>query len=88
MNVRLLCATHADIPKAIAAGKFRQDLYYRINTVQVVFAAIARAAALDIPLLAGHFLRRFAREMDRDVRDIAPVASRSTFNARMAGQRS
>ena len=34
--MRLLCATHADIPKAIAEGKFRHDLYYRINTVQIV----------------------------------------------------
>ena len=36
VNVRLLCATHADIPKAIGEGKFRHDLYYRINTVQMV----------------------------------------------------
>ena len=73
VNVRLLCATHADIPKAIEAGKFRQDLYYRINTVQVVLPPL-RGRRTDIPLLAGHFLRTAAREMERDVRDIAPAA--------------
>ena len=58
-DVRLLCATHADIPQAIAAGKFRHDLYYRINTVQVVLPPL-RERREDIPLLAGHFLQLFA----------------------------
>ena len=73
VNVRLLCATHADIPKAIAAGKFRHDLYYRINTVQIVLPPL-RERREDIPLLAGHFLRMFAAEMGKDVRAIAPAA--------------
>jgi DNA-binding NtrC family response regulator len=68
-NVRLLCATHADILKAIAEEKFRFDLYYRINTVQIVMPPL-RERREDIPLLAGHFLRRFAVEMNRGVRSI------------------
>ena len=72
-NVRLLSATHADIPNAIAAEKFRQDLYYRINTVQIVLPPL-RERRDDIPLLAGHFLRRFAGTMGKDVRAIAPDA--------------
>ena len=72
-DVRLLCATHADIPAAIAEGKFRQDLYYRINTVQVVLPPL-RERREDIPLLAGHFLQMFAAEMGRDVHAIAPPA--------------
>jgi len=73
VNVRLLCATHADIPKAIAGAKFRDDLYYRINTVQVVLPPL-RERREDIPLLAGHFLRTVAAEMGRDVRAFTPGA--------------
>ena len=72
-NVRLLCATHADIPAAIAEGKFRHDLYYRINTVQIGLPPL-RGRREDIPLLAGHFLQMFAAEMGRDIRAIAPPA--------------
>ncbi len=72
-NVRVLCATHADIPKAIAEGKFRHDLYYRINTVQIVLPPL-RERREDIALLAGHFLDRFAGRMGKDIRAIAPAA--------------
>ena len=73
VSVRLLCATHADIPKAIAKGKFRHDLYYRINTVQVVLPPL-RERRDDIELLAGRFLGRFTADMGKDVRAIAPPA--------------
>ncbi len=73
VNVRLLCATHANIPKAIAEGKFRHDLYYRINTFQVVLPPL-REHREDIPLLAGHFLGKFASDMNRLAGTIAPRA--------------
>ncbi len=73
VNVRLLCATHTDIPKAIADGKFRQDLYYRINTVQIVLPPL-RERREDIPLLGGHFLSRFATVMGKNISAIAPAA--------------
>lgn len=71
VNVRLLCATHADIPSAITEGKFRHDLYYRINTVQIVLPPL-RERREDISLLASYFLRKHAAEMSRDIRNIAP----------------
>ena len=73
VNVRLLCATHADIPKAVEEEKFRHDLYYRINTVQVLLPPL-RERRKDVPLLAGHFLRKFAAEMGKDIRAITPPA--------------
>jgi two-component system, NtrC family, response regulator HydG len=73
VNVRVLCATHADIPKAIQEGKFRHDLYYRINTVQIALPPL-RERREDITLLAGHFLSRFATLMGKDIRAIAPAA--------------
>jgi DNA-binding NtrC family response regulator len=73
VNVRLLSATHADIPKAIEDGRFRQDLYYRINTVQIPLPPL-RDRRDDIALLAEHFLRRFSEEMRKEIRGIAPAA--------------
>ena len=72
-DFRLLCATHADLPKAIEAKGFRHDLYYRINTVQIVLPPL-RERREDVPLLAHHFLRTFAEQMRKDVRAIAPRA--------------
>jgi len=72
-NVRLLCATHADIPGAVREEKFRHDLYYRINTVQISLPPL-RERREDIPLLAGHFLRTFADAMGKDILTIAPRA--------------
>jgi DNA-binding NtrC family response regulator len=73
VNVRLLCATHADIPKAMEENKFRHDLYYRINTVQIVMPPL-RERREDIPLLAGHFLRFFAEAMHRETPAVSPPA--------------
>ncbi len=73
VNVRVLCATHTDIPKAIAEGRFRHDLYYRINTVQILLPPL-RERREDIALLASHFLSRFATVMGKDIRAIAPGA--------------
>jgi two-component system response regulator HydG len=72
-DVRLLCATHADIPKAITDGKFRHDLYYRINTVQLVLPPL-RERREDIPLLAKYFLQTHAGDMGKAVNAIAPPA--------------
>jgi len=73
VDVRLLSATHADIPKAIDAGRFRQDLYYRVNTIQILLPPL-RERREDIPLLAEHFLGRFASEMGKNVQFISHSA--------------
>jgi DNA-binding NtrC family response regulator len=73
VDVRLICATHADIPKAIQEDKFRHDLYYRINTIHIVLPSL-RERRDDIPLLAGHFLGLFAARMKKSVTMIAPAA--------------
>lgn len=57
VNVRLVCATNADLPKLIQEGKFREDLYYRINLITVHLPAL-RERKEDIPLLAEHFIRK------------------------------
>lgn len=77
-DVRLLAATHADIPERIAQNQFRHDLYYRINTVQVCLPAL-RDRREDIPLLATHFLTKFSAEMQRTVGCITPGAMDQLF---------
>ncbi|MGO8697487.1 MAG: sigma-54 interaction domain-containing protein [Limisphaerales bacterium] len=73
VNVRVLCATHSDLPRAVADGEFRHDLYYRINAVAVALPPL-RERREDIPLLASHFLRVFAGEMGKDIPAMAPSA--------------
>jgi DNA-binding NtrC family response regulator len=72
-DVRLLTATHEDILARIEGNRFRHDLYYRINTVQVSLPAL-RERRQDIPLLARHFLAKFSDEMRREVQVITPKA--------------
>ena len=66
VDVRVILATNVDLAGLVAEGKFRQDLYYRINVVTIRLAGL-RERLGDIPLLAGHFLRRFNRETGREV---------------------
>ena len=59
--MRVLSATHRNLEQEVAAGRFRQDLYYRIHVIEIPVPAL-RDHAQDIPVLAEHFLQRFGRE--------------------------
>ncbi len=63
VNVRVISATHKHLAALVASGQFRQDLYYRLNVIEVRTPAL-RDRAQDIPLLAQHILERLGREMD------------------------
>jgi DNA-binding NtrC family response regulator len=67
VDVRLVSATNADLSAAVAGGRFRQDLIYRINTVEVRLPPL-RERPDDLPVLAEHFLARYARQYDRSAR--------------------
>jgi Nif-specific regulatory protein len=72
-NVRLITATNKDLEKAIAEGKFREDLYYRLN-VFTIFVPPLRDRKADMLLLADHFLQKYSREHKKDIRRISTPA--------------
>lgn len=60
VNVRIICATHQDLRKLVESGQFRQDLFFRINVIELRMPPL-RECAEDVPLLASHILGRLAR---------------------------
>jgi two-component system NtrC family response regulator len=73
VDVRVVCATHQNLTQLIDEGRFREDLFYRINEICVQVPAL-RERVGDTVLLASYFLRRFAAEFKRPIRGFAPGA--------------
>jgi Nif-specific regulatory protein len=72
-NVRMITGTNKDLEKAMAEGKFREDLYYRLN-VFAIFVPPLRDRKSDLLLLSDHFLQKYAREHKKDIRRISTPA--------------
>jgi Nif-specific regulatory protein len=73
VDIRVLAATNKNLEKAIAAGEFREDLYYRLNVFSI-FVPPLRDRKADVLLLADHFLEKFAREHGKTIRRISTPA--------------
>src|SRR5450432_183451 len=75
VDVRILAATNVDLRQAVREGKFREDLFYRLNVITIDLPPL-RNRREDIPLLAASFLKRYAEENDLPPRTLAPEAMR------------
>jgi DNA-binding NtrC family response regulator len=73
IDVRIIAATNVDLPAAVSAGTFRDDLYYRLNVVHLTVPPL-RDRREDIPLLVRHFIRRYNHEFGKRIEEPAPDA--------------
>ncbi len=71
VNVRMIAATHRNLSRLIREGKFREDLFYRLNVFPITIPPL-RERREDIPLLVNYFLSKLSRDMGRQTKNIAP----------------
>src|SRR5207247_2641429 len=69
-DIRVIAATNQDLSRLIAEGRFREDLYYRINVIPIVLPAL-RDRREDVPMLADHFLAKYAEQMGKTLTGIS-----------------
>ncbi len=72
-DFRVICATNRDLKKMVDEGLFREDLYYRLNVVNISIPPL-RERVNDIPMLVDHFIRKYCTSMSRDMVNIEPAA--------------
>jgi two-component system response regulator PilR (NtrC family) len=72
-DVRIIAATNADLTEGVQAGRFREDLYYRLNVITIELPPL-RKRTEDVPLLVQHFLRKFAHENEKSIERVSGAA--------------
>jgi two-component system response regulator PilR (NtrC family) len=84
VDVRIVAATNRDLAEEVKSGRFREDLYYRLNVIQVKLPPL-RHRKEDIPMLADHFLKKYAKETRKDIRRVSTKAMEHLMNYEFYG---
>ena len=84
-NVRFIASTNRDLKEEVKAEKFREDLYYRLNVVEINLPVLQERIE-DIPLLADHFLNKYRAEMNKNIKGIDPQAIRALMSHKWKGE--
>jgi two-component system response regulator PilR (NtrC family) len=85
VNIRFVASTNRDLQEQVNEGKFREDLYYRINVVDIHLPSLKERPD-DIPLLADHFLDKYRKEMNKSIKGISNDAMRALMNHEWKGE--
>jgi DNA-binding NtrC family response regulator len=84
VDVRIIAATNVDLKQAVREGKFREDLFYRLNVIAIELPPL-RSRREDIPLLSAHFLKRYSDENGLPLRTLTPDAMRALVDYEWPG---
>src|SRR5262249_50798678 len=84
LDVRVIAATHRDLAEEVRTGRFREDLYYRLNVIPIALPAL-RERREDIPLLIERFIAKFNQEQGKQISGFAPEALRLLLDYRFPG---
>ncbi len=85
VNVRIIASTNRELKEEIKAGKFREDLFYRLNVIEISLPSLKEREE-DIPLLADHFLNKFRKEMNKNIKGIHSDAIRALVSYEWKGE--
>jgi transcriptional regulator with PAS, ATPase and Fis domain len=85
VNVRIIAATNRDLRKQVEEGNFREDLFYRLNVVEIHLPSLTERPD-DIPLLAVHFLDKYKKEMSRPIKGISNEAMNALLRYQWKGE--
>jgi two-component system response regulator PilR (NtrC family) len=85
VNVRFIATTNRNLEEEVKAGKFRDDLYYRINVIDIHIPSLKEREE-DIPLIADHFLNKYRKELNKNIRGIDNEAMRAILSHEWKGE--